>query len=246
MTANAVRKTTHHASQPANDSHPATAPERERREIYSSVHKGLRSCMSQALVGLGQVDASSDESVDGALAAVTELLQLCREHLDHENRFLHTAMEQAVPGSAARCAADHQHHLKTIAELEARLSAAQADGGPTRERALKVLYRLLAIFVAENFQHMEVEESENTSLLWAHCSDDDIRAIEHAIHAHIKPERMMVWLRWMLPAVSRQQRAEMLKGMRAGMPPEAFAAVLDMIQPHLSQSARHALVEDLG
>ena len=228
----------------ANDA--AKLPDTARREIYHLVHKGIRACMSETLVRLGRVDVAAPESVAAALAAVTELLQMCAEHLAHENTFLHTAMERAQPGSAKRCTVDHDHHVKTIAELQARLAAVQAADGPGRERALKVLYRLLALFIAENFEHMEVEESENTALLQTHYADQDLLEIEQAIHAHIKPERMMVWLRWMLPNVTRRQRAEMMKGVQAGMPPEVFAAVLEMIKPHLIASERAALSADLS
>lgn len=225
----------------ANDTAPQA--ETQRREIYHLVHKGLRAAMSEALVSLGRVDLAAPDS---ALAAVAELLQMCAEHLDHENNFLHTAMEKVQPGSAQRCASDHAHHVKTIGDLQARLAEAREVAGPARERALKVLYRLLAIFVAENFEHMEIEESTNTDLLWAHYSDADILAIEHQIHAHIKPERMMTWLRWILPNVTRQQRALMMTGMQAGMPPELFGAVLEMVKPHLTEQERATLALDLA
>jgi hypothetical protein len=226
----------------ANDA--AAAP--KRHEIYHAVHKGLRAAMSDALVRLGRVDLDSVAHRAETLAAIADLLQLCREHLEHENNFLHTAMEKAVPGSSCACADDHVHHVKAIAGLKTRLDDAATADALSRERAFKVLYRLLASFVAENFAHMEIEESANTELLWQHYSDADLLAIEHQIHAHIKPERMMTWLRWILPNVTRQQRAVMMRGMQAGMPPELFGGVLDMVKPHLSELERAALVADLA
>lgn len=226
----------------ANDA--AAAP--QRREIYHLVHKGLRAAMSEALVGLGRVDLASRESVASALDAVAELLGLCAEHLEHENAFLHSAMEKAAPGSSTRCAEDHQHHVKTIADLRTRLDEARQAEVQTRERAFKVLYRLLSVFVAENLAHMEIEESTNTALLWQHYSDAELLAIEQQIHAHIKPERMLTWLRWILPNVTRQQRAVMMKGMQAGMPAELFGGILTMVTPHLSEFEREALMADLA
>lgn len=218
----------------------------ERREIYHLVHKGLRAAMSDTLVRLGRVDLSGPEMRQDVLDAVTDLLAMCDEHLEHENNFLHAAMEKAVPGSAQATATDHQHHVKSIRELEMRVADARQAAPQLRERAFKVLYRLLAGFVAENFAHMEIEESSNTELLWRHYSDADILSIEHQIHAAIKPARMMHWLRWILPNVNRQQRAVMMRGMQAGMPPELFGAVLDMVRPHLSEFERAALAIDLA
>ncbi len=226
----------------ANDVASAT----QRREIYHLVHKGLRAAMGEALVRLGRVDSVSPDSVEGALGTVENLLTMCREHLEHENECLHTAMEAVVPGSSRRCADDHAHHEKAIAGLAERVAEARKAAPAARERALKVIYRLLAIFVAENIEHMEIEESANTETLWQHYSDDEILAIEHKIHARIKPERMMAWLRWILPNVSRQQRAVMMKGMQAGMPPELFGNILEMVKPHLTEAERLALATDLA
>ncbi|WP_374309571.1 hypothetical protein [Dongia sp.] len=230
------------AGMAANDK--AAAP--QRRELYHLVHKGLRAAMSDALVQLGRVDLASAESRKASLATVTNLMALCSEHLEHENAFVHAAMEKAAPGSSKRCADDHQHHVAAIAALRTRIDEAAKADAQIRERAFKVLYRLLASFVAENFEHMEVEESANTELLWQHCSDADLLAIELQIHAHIKPENMMTWLRWILPNVTRQQRAIMMKGMQAGMPPELFGGVLEMVKPYLSEFERVALAADLA
>ncbi|WP_374384407.1 hypothetical protein [Dongia sp.] len=218
----------------------------QRHEIYHLVHKGLRAAMSDALVRLGRVDNANSENVALVCSAVEDLLGLCREHLEHENAFLHTAMEKAVPGSSRCCADDHAHHVKSIADLGERLREARAATPLARERALKVLYRLLATFVAENFAHMEIEESSNTALLQKHYGDAELLAIEHQIHAHIKPERMMIWLRWILPHVSRQQRAVMMRGMQAGMPAELFGGVLEMVKPYLTDAERVALAVDLA
>lgn len=223
----------------ANDAAP-------RYEIYAAVHKGLRACMVETLTNLGRVDAASESSVAQALGMVNDLLEHCSDHLAHENEFIHAALERVQPGSAARCAADHVQHVADIAKLRARVDAVNLTAGPGRERALVVLYRLLALFVAENFEHMSVEESAHTETLWAHYSDDELRAIEHEIVSHIKPDRLMAFLRWMLPFASRQERARMLKGMKAGMPPEAFAGLLDMVKPHLRFEDRAAIALDLA
>lgn len=223
----------------AND----TAP---RYEIYLPVHKGLRACMGETLLALGRVDAFSRESVEGALAMVEDLLGLCEDHLAHENAYLHPAIERARSGATARCSADHASHLGAIGTLRARRDAVLSAEDPARERALVVLYRQLAIFVAENLEHMNVEETEHTEVLWASYTDEEIQAIERELVAHIAPARMIVWLRWMLPFISRQERAHMLRGMRAGMPAEAFSGILDALKPHFRPVDWANIWRDLG
>lgn len=217
-----------------------------RHEMYLAVHKGLRACMAETLLTLGRVDARTAASVAEALAMVDDLLGLCTDHLRHENDFIHPALERVVPGASARCAADHVEHQADIAKLHARRDAALQADGPARERALVVLYRLLALFVAENFAHMNVEETAHTETLWAHYSDAELLAIEQNLIAHIEPDRLMAFLRWILPFVSRQERAVMLRGMRAGMPAEAFNGLIDALKPHFRPQDWEAVALDLA
>lgn len=73
-----------------------------------------------------------------------------------------------------------------------------SDPGSDSEVAamLGLLERLLALFVADDVQHMHVEETAHDAVLWAHYSDDELMAIEQAIVASIPP-----------PATSRHGRA---------------------------------------
>jgi hypothetical protein len=56
--------------------------------------------------------------------------------------------------------------------------------------------------VAEQFQHMEVEESRHNERLWAHYSDAELEALHGRLVAHVTPQAMAEVLRWMLPALS--------------------------------------------
>lgn len=217
-----------------------------RYDLYRLVHKGLRAALGEALGLLGRADPAVPLDFAGALNAVAEVLDLCAEHVAHENGFIHTAMERAQPGSATFTAAEHAHHLTAIAMLTARLSAART--APEREQAAHghQLYRLFALFVADNLQHMEVEESSNTEVLWQHYSDDELRALVQAIESQVPPARMLVWMRWILPNLTRAERLGLVAALREALPEAALAAILDRVRPHLSPSENAALAVDVG
>src|SRR5262245_29851172 len=103
----------------------ATPVAAARHDIYAGVHKGLRSCMAEALVAAGRMDAHDPVEVIGTLAQVRELLALCRAHLHAEDQFLHPAMEGRRPGSARQTAKEHEDHVLAIEALE---TDALADG----------------------------------------------------------------------------------------------------------------------
>ena len=57
---------------------------------------------------------------------------------------------------------------------------------------------------------------------------------------------MALVLRWMVPAMAPAERAAMLGAMQQEMPPEALRGVLDIVRPHLNDSAWAKLARALG
>src|SRR5262245_66305487 len=72
-----------------------------RVDLYTAVHKGLRACMAHVLVEAGRMDTADAEDTERALELVRDLLLLCRAHLEHEDTFLHGAMEARQIGRAS-------------------------------------------------------------------------------------------------------------------------------------------------
>lgn len=108
------------------------------------------------------------------------------------------------------------------------------------------LYRHLALFVADNFQHMNVEETANNATLWAHYGDEELMDLHHRILASLPPAETLEVMRWMIPASSPAERAQILGGMKAAAPAAAFQAVLDAVRPHLDDSAWGQLARAIG
>lgn len=217
-----------------------------RFDIYAGIHKALRLMMSRTLTRVGAADPTAADEVAGALDQVGRLLDLCELHLKDENEFIHPALERARPGSAARIAAEHEHHVEAIADLRdlAALVANRHDAA--RAAALGRLYRALALYVADNFHHMQVEETAHNAVLWSAYDDAELQAIEHAIVASIPPAAMAEALHWFIPALHAGERAAMLAGMRQGMPPEPFANVLEIARATLDADQHARLLHALG
>ena len=137
-------------------------------------------------------------------------------------------------GASAAVAHDHEEHLAHIEQLRAAAVVLPGLPAPQRAAASRSLYRELGLFIADNLQHMHVEETAHNAVLWAHYTDAELGAIHEALVASIPPEEMMLVARWMLPSVGAAERLGMLLDMRSKAPPPAFAAVLETIRPHLS------------
>lgn len=209
----------------------AVAP---RFDMYMQIHKGLRSLMAATLVEVGRMDWQDPAERDATLARLGKLLDTCRGHLEHENQFVHTAIERRLPGAAGQTEADHLEHVAAIDQLRRHVDALRRASGEAAGEAALALYRDLAVFVAENFLHMQVEESRNNASLWAAYTDEELVEIHDALVASIPADEMAFLLGLMLPALAPAERAQMMLGMRSGMPAEAFAGVLAVAQQALS------------
>lgn len=217
-----------------------------RFDIYAPIHKGLRACFAHTLVSVGRLDCGDDEEVEAVAREVQDLLLFCDKHLQKENTYVHPAMEARRPGSAGDALRDHVHHEAAIAALREMALTLRLLPALRRGPLARDLYRELSAFVAENLEHMAMEEREHNRVLWDTHSDDEIRAIEAAIVASIPPEEAQVSLRWMLTAMSAEERAGFLAGLRANAPAEAFAGVLAMLRPLLGVRDRLKLDTALG
>jgi len=205
----------------------------QRHNIYVLIHKALRACMSDALVAVGRMDPHDADEVAATAALVRELLQFAHIHLQAEEDWIHPALEMRRAGSSAETRADHLQHREAFAMLETSLRAVEGSAGTAREVAALRLYRHLALFVADNLQHMHVEETENHATLIECYSEEEIGAIEGSIVGSHTPAETAMAMRWMLPAVNAPERAALLAGMRQNAPRSAFDATLAAVRPHL-------------
>lgn len=223
----------------------ATAASAPRFDMYAAIHKALRHCMTDTLHRIGRMDVADADELARSLRQLEALLTLCQEHIDNENRFVHTAIEARQPRGASRTADDHVEHLDSIDALRTEARALAAAPVAERDMAALRLYRHLALFVAENFQHMHFEETHNNAALWACYSDAELLEIHQRIVGSLPLDETLVVARWMVPAVTPTERVQIVGGMKAA-PAAVFQAIVDAFRPHLDDTAWGALARAIG
>lgn len=222
------------------------AAQQPRMDMYSGIHKALRAMMADTLLAVGRMDADDGLERAQTTQRVMALLDMCASHLKHENEFVHTAIEARAPGASAAIAQDHETHVQHISELADAATALLNAPQAIRAALVQQLYRGLALFMADNFQHMHVEETAHNAVLWARYTDAELIDIHNALVASIPPEEMMRVARWLVPFMNPAERTALLADMQANAPAPAFAAVLDVARPHLSDNEWAKLTRSLG
>ncbi|MEE2730688.1 MAG: hemerythrin domain-containing protein [Pseudomonadota bacterium] len=205
----------------------------QRYDIYRLIHKGIRSYLTETLLAVGRMDPHDAGACQRTLHQLQQLLDFCSKHLQHENQFVHPAMERVQPGCAQAMYEHHQHHTDMISSLgQAAISLASA-AQEQRDSLAADLYRNLALFVADNLTHMHEEETVNNAILWQGYTDDEILAIEHALVSSLTPEENAATLQWILPSINHPERYGFLTGMRLGAPEAVFNGALGIAQGQL-------------
>ncbi len=218
----------------------------ERFNIYTLIHKGLRACMADALLTVGRMDPNDSEDVALAADTVRGLLAFARSHLQHEEDWIHPALEAVRARSSETTRLDHLEHREAFARLEASLRALEGSVGPARAVAALRLYRQLALFVADNFQHMHVEETENHATFVEGYADEEVMALSDRLAASLTPAEKAAAMRWMLPYANAAERAGVLANVRDTAPRPAFEALLELARQHLSRRDAAKLDVALG
>jgi iron-sulfur cluster repair protein YtfE (RIC family) len=217
-----------------------------RENLYAGIHKALRAVMTDTLLAVGRADPSDPQDVADVSRRVSALMDLCAAHVQHEDTFVHPAIEARTPGVCSEVAQDHVEHLHHIECLRAAAQQLPGLDATLQAGALHALYLELSLFVADNLQHMHLEETRHNAALWSAYTDAELRAIHDALVVTIPPAEMMQVMRWMLPQMHAPERLQVLGGMRQGAPAPVFQAVLDAVQPHLNPRDWAKLTQGLG
>ena len=217
-----------------------------RPDLYLFVHKGLRAFLSDTLHRCGRMDPSDDGDVSETLAQVRGLVEICHGHLRKEEDYMHPALEARRPGAARNTRDDHAAHLQAFEDIEAGVRAVEQTDGAARIAAARHLYRHLALFVADNLEHMHVEETENNEVLWATYTDEELLTLQKRLVSSIPPAEMQAVLRWMVPALAPAERALMLGGIKQNAPGEIFTRTLTGLKPHLAERDWNKLIAALA
>ncbi|PKR87329.1 hypothetical protein CXZ10_19970 [Pleomorphomonas diazotrophica] len=217
-----------------------------RYDLYGNIHKGLRRTQCLLLSRLGANDFGDAATTEKLIGDLRRLLAMAAAHVRHEDTEIHAALNRR---GIATDLLDEQHedHHAAFRILESRIDAVETAAASDRAEAGRALYLAFAAYVADDFAHMHEEETVTAPLLWQHFSDEELLAIEMRIVSALPPEENMAFTRMMLPAMNPAQRAMMVGGMREGLPPEVFAAVVEFaVRPSLTEADFQALSSSVG
>ncbi|WP_067793581.1 hemerythrin domain-containing protein [Actinomadura formosensis] len=214
-----------------------------RDDLFTHIHKALRSGLFAVTVQAGATDWNDAAEVAGLGERWRRLLALLRSHTEHEDRHILRLLDPYEPGSAEPTEEQHRDLDDLLDDLAGRFEAALA--APDAVTGLGI-YRDLARFTTAYLPHLHEEETMIMPRIWAHCDDAEIGAARAAFMAATPPEITATTLELMLPALDRPTREGLVAGMARTAPPQVVAGVLAIGDRVLPAAAANSLRRAAG
>lgn len=81
---------------------------------------------------------------------------------------------------------------------------------------------------------MMKEERDTQPIFWKYMTDEELQAFEPRIMANMTPDMTALWMRYILPSHSHNERVGMFTGMKATAPPFVFEGMMNLAQDVLT------------
>ena len=215
-------------------------------DLYRDIHKAVRVEMFGVVADAGRMDPSDPNARVDVAEKVQALVTLLRQHAEHEDGAINSALEQVDPGLVARIVADHaviEAAMDTLLELSAAMVDASGD---TARTATHELYLELAAFTSDYLAHQDVEERIVGPALDRALGFEGMLAVHDRIIGNIPPQELSSSLAVMFPAMNVDDRTELLGGMKASAPAEVFEGTWSLARSVLPPADTRVLAARLG
>jgi hypothetical protein len=208
----------------------------QRYNIFSQVHKGLRAMLYHTANKLQQTDFSDAAEGDLVMKQVIEIMDLFDRHAFTEDSFILPAIEQHEPGVASLFENEHVEDHGLSNRLRSLVHMFNHTFSPLEKNILGGSIRFAFVqFLIFNLEHMGKEEDVLNNLLWAHYADEELHGITREILAHIAPEDMARYSRWMIKGLSNSEIIAWLKEVRNTAPGFVFTNLFTMAEAELPE-----------
>jgi hypothetical protein len=217
-----------------------------RASFYREVHKAIRSMLLDIVVKSGRLDWTDALEVTTFRRELQRVFALLSSHAHHESKFITPLLVKYAKPVAEILESAHDEQENQLDVLLATAHAIDPVRPDARVKGHAFLVRLSRV-VGDMLVHMADEEDVAMAALWEALDDAAIEQVHQQLVGSIAPDKFVAFLRWMLPAMNGDERAEMLSGMRVGAPAPVYLSVRalarEVLSPADDSALEHALTE---
>jgi len=216
--------------------------------MYAGIHKGQRLALFRLSMRAGALDNNDKKDFKSFRNDLAALRDEVREHIKHEETYVHPFLRERVPGAAKDLEDDHRDTERMFDELVDDFDGIM--GKPIEFDKLFELclefYRALNRFITHYLVHINKEEEYIQPALWFVCTGDELWKAMCKILASLSPQQAMQDLSIIIPADNIDGLVELYLVAKDAIPPEGFKAACDLAQRLLSPPVWDSLKLRIG
>lgn len=203
----------------------------KRTNPYDVPHKALRNALSQLLLLAGKTDYSDSEETEALYALGHDVFALLTMHAKDENEVTLADLALRCPGCAAHDLEDHERIHGQQDKLEGLLHSIRSRVRSGADAVVEgaEFYLEITEFTGSYLGHMAEEERVTKAMLWQHFTDEELMGHRARIMAKNPPEALLQWFRFAFPALSHQERHQLLTEFRRTAPQAFFHQGMEVI-----------------
>lgn len=231
---------------------PCAAPSPKIRSTVNSVnryrlldppHKGIRNLLGMWSLASGSTDVRDTAELEALKQFTARVVALLEDHAHNEEAWVFPLLEARAPGTVA---ALHHEHERLDAQLRVVRDTISALTDASDSEAVLAAHLAVTEFQARYLLHLIEEDTEFEPRLWALYSDEELMAAEAAVAVDLDPALLLQWFEICAPARTIAEDIDVLRNVRAVLPPEAFSAVLAAIERTMPSQRFESIIQRLG
>jgi iron-sulfur cluster repair protein YtfE (RIC family) len=209
-----------------------------RFDVYGSLHKGIRSLMTELMYDLGKSDVKNSSALTALEEKLGYLWDILHVHAQGEEEFIFPhllkkdkAFHQKLKQAHEKFEKDADFFKEAFKEfLEADSEAAE------KQQEMTKFTKRYNTFVSEYFSHMQDEELGANPILWGMLDDEGLMEILSNMSQKPTPELREYFIPYLLRATNPAERVGVLMGMRRSMSDTVFTRTLNIAEESLAES----------
>jgi hypothetical protein len=223
-----------------------TEPSAASWDLYREIHKGLRLALFTTTAKAGSTDPAEEADITALRSEWRDTVFVLRGHHHHEDDFIDALIDRHASDLRTKVNEDHGAVERMLDELDAEAGELSDTADGERGAHLLRFYLNLARFTAVYLDHMAYEEEVVMPALNAVLSDAELADITATIRGSVPPADMCIFMRYMVPGMNLDERADMLSGMHANAPADIFELFRSAAEAALTPAEYQTLSERAG
>lgn len=201
-----------------------------RVRSFDAPHKGLRNVMGKFSLDLGSTDFSDKKQLEKLKELAEDMFTLLNDHVATENEHTLKHLEERAPGASAHDREDHERLEKVQDQLEKQIR--DLTGEETDDQ-MHELYLSFSSFHSQYLEHIYEEETVTEKLLQEHFTDEELMQHRVQVMQKIKPDVLLLWLKYTVPAQRDGEITKMLTAFKTGAARELYDKLKEMLKGEL-------------